>query len=323
MMLIGPATLGVLSLYFGLFSHGLQHDLIHPAVNAVMGTKVKAAELHLWAGVNLALFLSLATFALGFFLYAVHKRMRERLIGMGERSPSFDVGWDAFLSGLVGGSRRVTRTIQTGVLRDYVRLTFLTLLGLLIAAMVFNHAPVYVWPHFPEFDLEGLLVCLLIVSGAVLSTLTNSRITAIAGLGSVGIGVALIFIVFGAPDVAITQLLVETLVVVLFAAAALRLPKLPRNVGSSRVRWGDAFIAVSIGSVITMIILQIVSSPLDLRLTQYFEETSSPEAFGRNIVNVILVDFRALDTFGEITVVVIAALGAYALLRPSKKEGKS
>jgi multicomponent Na+:H+ antiporter subunit A len=59
----------------------------------------------------------------------------------------------------------------------------------------------------------------------------------------------------------------------------------------------------------------VVSAPLDRRLSDYFEATSWPEAFGRNIVNVILVDFRALDTFGEIAVVAVAALAAYALLR--------
>ncbi|NRA99777.1 MAG: DUF4040 domain-containing protein [Rhodobacteraceae bacterium] len=320
MMLVGPAILGALSLYFGLFPGGLQNDLIHPAVNAVMGEKVKAAELKLWAGVNVALFLSLATFALGFILYGLHVRLRERLAAMGERAPSFDVGWDALLRGLVFGARRLTRTIQTGVLRDYVRYTFLTLLALLGGALIFNTEPVYVWPKFPVFEIPGLLVCLLIFSGALLATLTSSRITAIAGLGAVGIGVALIFIVFSAPDVAITQLLVETLIVVLFAAAALRLPKLPRLTGSSKVRWGDALVSVAIGSVIAALIIQIVAVPLDLRLTEYFEVTSFPEAFGRNIVNVILVDFRALDTFGEITVVVVAALGAYALLRPTRRK---
>jgi len=68
-------------------------------------------------------------------------------------------------------------------------------------------------------------------------------------------------------------------------------------------------------AIVTLTLLAVLATPLDRRLTHYFEVTSWPEAFGRNIVNVILVDFRALDTFGEIAVVVIAALSAYALLR--------
>ncbi|MEL6677623.1 MAG: hydrogen gas-evolving membrane-bound hydrogenase subunit E, partial [Pseudomonadota bacterium] len=135
-----------------------------------------------------------------------------------------------------------------------------------------------------------------------------------AALGVVGIGVALIFIVFGAPDVAITQLLVETLVVVLVAVGMLRLPLLDIK-GEAAWRPSDAVLSLAVGVVVTLTLLAVLDTPLDRRLTEYFETASWPEAFGRNIVNVILVDFRALDTFGEIAVVVVAALSAYALLR--------
>ena len=143
-----------------------------------------------------------------------------------------------------------------------------------------------------------------------------------AALGVVGIGVAMIFILFGAPDVAITQLLVETLVIVLVAVALLRLPELDKA-GTRDRRPLDAVLAIAIGGVVTITMLAVLDAPLDRRLTDFFETASWPEAFGRNIVNVILVDFRALDTFGEIAVVVIAALSAYALLRTTKNAGQS
>ena len=139
-----------------------------------------------------------------------------------------------------------------------------------------------------------------------------------AALGGVGIGVAVLFIVFGAPDVAITQLLVETLVIVLVAVALLRLPTL-RLPGADGFRPRDAAISAALGTAVTLVLLAVLETPLDLRLTEYFEVKSWPEAYGRNIVNVILVDFRALDTFGEIAVVVIAALSAYALLRTTNE----
>jgi multicomponent Na+:H+ antiporter subunit A len=148
----------------------------------------------------------------------------------------------------------------------------------------------------------------------LLTLVTYDRIAAIAGLGSVGIGVALVFILYGAPDVAITQLLVETLVVVLFAVAVLRLPRLDKG-GREGFRPVDAALAVAVGAAVTAVLLAVTTGPIDRRLTTYFETTAWPEAFGRNIVNVILVDFRALDTFGEIAVVVIAALGAFAILK--------
>ena len=179
---------------------------------------------------------------------------------------------------------------------------------------------------WPAFDLGDDLrpkhwsILIFVLAGAAVAAMTNSRMTAIAALGTVGIGVALIFIMFGAPDVAITQLLVEVLQVVLVAVAMLKLPHLlPEQVKT--VRWGDLILAGAIGTMTTLVLLHVTATPLDLRLTDWFEATSYPEAFGRNVVNVILVDFRALDTFGEVAVVLIAAMGAYALLRGTRYKG--
>ena len=132
------------------------------------------------------------------------------------------------------------------------------------------------------------------------------------------VGVALIFIMFGAPDVAITQLLVEVLQVVLVAVAMLKLPSLNHEYVKT-VRMWDLLMAAAIGVSTTIVLLSVMDTPFDLRLTEFFEQASAPIAYGRNIVNVILVDFRALDTFGEIAVVVIAALGAFALLRGTRR----
>ncbi|MEO1422422.1 MAG: hydrogen gas-evolving membrane-bound hydrogenase subunit E, partial [Pseudomonadota bacterium] len=173
---------------------------------------------------------------------------------------------------------------------------------------------------FSDLTLQQAALCLLIGAGSLLAMATRSRITAVAALGVVGIGVALIFIVFGAPDVAITQLLVETLVVVLVAVGMLRLPLLD-IAGEPLWRPRDAALAVAVGAVVTLTLLAVLDTPLDRRVTDFYEVASWPEAFGRNIVNVILVDFRALDTFGEIAVVVVAALAAYALLRTRPGEG--
>ena len=103
--------------------------------------------------------------------------------------------------------------------------------------------PVLEWPLL---QIKHWVVIALILAGALLTTTTSSRVAAIAGLGAVGLGVALIFIIFGAPDVAITQLLVETLVVVLFAVAALKLPFLDPG-GRKTHRPADAALAIAIG----------------------------------------------------------------------------
>jgi multicomponent Na+:H+ antiporter subunit A len=122
---------------------------------------------------------------------------------------------------------------------------------------------------------------------------------------------------FSAPDVAITQLLVETLVVVLVAVAMLKLPHLGLAKDRKR-RPVHAALAGVVGVLVTVVLVAVLQGDIDMAIPEYFEVASWPEAYGRNIVNVILVDFRAIDTFGEIAVVVIAALSAYALLRGTR-----
>ena len=105
--------------------------------------------------------------------------------------------------------------------------------------------------------------------------------------------------------------------VVLVAVVMLRMPHLGKQ-GDRDFRPKDLVLALFSGGVVTLTLLSVLAAPLDLRLTQFFEQASWTSAYGRNIVNVILVDFRAIDTFGEVAVVVIAALSAYALLRTGK-----
>jgi len=316
-MLAGPVILAVAGTAFGIFPALLQGTLIDPTAGVLIGDFDKVKELKLWAGVNLPLYLSLATFALGFLLYGFAGRVRAGLAAADRATPTADPIWDDFLKGLKGLAAWQTRAIQTGVLRQYMFVTFATVFVTLAVTMVVRDAGLAL-PAFDTAEPLGIALVALIMLGAGLAAITADRITAMAALGVSGIGVAMVFIVFSAPDVAITQLMVETLVVVLVAVALLRLPRLES--ARQDFRPWDALLAVGVGAVVTVILLAVVAVPLDRRLSDYFEATAWPEAFGRNIVNVILVDFRALDTFGEIAVVVIAALAAYALLRTTRAD---
>ena len=321
-MLAGPVILSVAGLVFGLLPGLAQTYVVNPTVASFLGSTGAAKELKLWAGVNAPLILSAITIALGLAIYLLHRPLRALLVQADAASPNFDVGWDRFLVGLKALAAWQTRLIQPGVLRFYIFATFATV-TVAIGGTLLLRGAVPEDLSFGDVSWKNVALMVLIIAGALLTAVTRSRITAMAALGVVGIGVAIVFIVFGAPDVAITQLLVETLVVVLVAVALLRLPMLDPG-GTRDHRPWDAVLAALVGVITTYVLLSVLDAPLDRRLTDYFEVTSWPEAFGRNIVNVILVDFRALDTFGEIAVVVIAALSAYALLRTttSGKEGE-
>jgi multicomponent Na+:H+ antiporter subunit A len=294
--------------------------LIAPATWAVYGSDVEV-DLYLFREVNAAFLLSLATFALGLILYLAHRRLRAVIARAIEISPiRFDPGWDRVLDGLKAVAEWQTRILQSGVLQRYMVIIFVTLAVGVGATIWVEDALGPVALDFAE-EFDGLVfkhwaVLVFISAGALLTAYTSSRMTAVAALGVVGVGVALIFIMFSAPDVAITQLLVETLTIVLVAVAMLKLPHL--NLAREPRRAGHAVLSVTVGALVALILIAVEQGDIDRRITDYFEAASWPEAYGRNIVNVILVDFRALDTFGEIAVVVIAALAAYALLRGTR-----
>ncbi|WP_405404911.1 putative monovalent cation/H+ antiporter subunit A [Paracoccus sp. Ld10] len=314
-MLAGPLVLGALSLTFGLLPGVLGHYLVGPATQAVTG-EVHDVDLYLWGGVNTALILSMLTFLTGWLVYRRHQAIRDRLAAFEARSPiDFDAGWDRLLDGFKAYAAWQTRMIQTGSLQRYMAVMFATFVVMVGGTYLLKGA----FQGLPGLSGNGVhpiqwTVLGLIVTGAILTVWTHSRMTAVAGMGAAGIGVSLIFIMFSAPDVAITQLLVEVLVVVLVSVVMLRLPYLPRR-SKTLFRTGHAIIAGGAGLVTTVLLMSVMATDFDRRLTAFFEAASYPEAHGRNIVNVILVDFRALDTFGEITVVTIAAIAAFALLR--------
>ncbi|RIH76343.1 Na(+)/H(+) antiporter subunit A [Meiothermus hypogaeus] len=136
-------------------------------------------------------------------------------------------------------------------------------------------------------------------------------------MGIVGAGVALVFLLQNAPDLSITQFLVETLTAILIALVLLQI----RNIGPvPSGRWLDKAVALGFGGVVTLLMLGMLAQPMSPHLSEFFAQKSLPEGFGRNIVNVILVDFRGLDTFGEITVVGLAGLGVWALLKRLRRE---
>ncbi|WP_308915372.1 hydrogen gas-evolving membrane-bound hydrogenase subunit E [Jannaschia sp. LMIT008] len=315
-MLAGPLLLAALGLGFGLFPD-VTEPLLGAMAGAVLGEPV-ALDLYLYGGVNTALILSGATFAVGLVLYLLHGSIRRGLQTFGEGA---DPAWDRLMDGVAAGAKGLANFVQGGRLRVYVFVTFSTL-AVMLAATLIRAGTLPDLFELEELRIKHWAVLIFIVAGAGLVAVTNSRMTAVASLGVVGVGVALVFIIFGAPDVAITQLLVEVLQVVLVAVAMLKLPHMkPENVKT--VRGKDMILSLSIGAMVTLVALHVMATPLDLRITEYFEANSVPQAFGRNIVNVILVDFRALDTFGEIAVVLIAALGAYGLLRGTRYRGGS
>ncbi|MFT3974235.1 MAG: proton-conducting transporter membrane subunit [Amaricoccus sp.] len=304
---LGPLVLAVLGLGFGLAPALAEAWLVGPMARAAGSTP---AHLALWHGVGAPLALSLATWALGAALYLRLDRLRARLSAAEPRLPRAEAAYAAAFAGLLAAARTVTAATQTGRATSYLRASFATLAVLIWGALA---AGGIAWPPVAALASASFVdwaVAAMVLGSVGVVLATRSRLTAIAALGGVGSGIAFVYVLYGATDVAMTQLFVEILVVVFLALAMVHLPA----AGRLPFRPRDAGLAAVLGTGATVAVLAVLGTPLDTGLSRFFEAESYPTAHGRNVVNVILVDFRGFDTLGEISVIVIAAVATIAVL---------
>src|SRR5690606_34446074 len=153
-----------------------------------------------------------------------------------------------------------------------------------------------------------------IVVGIFFTVRTKSRFTAMASLGIIGYGICLIFVFYGAPDLAMTQFTIDTLTVVLFVLVLFKLPPF-LSYHNKRTVFRDAFVSTCFGFLIAIITLQALGAPSDREVSKFYAENAYTLAKGKNAVNVILIDFRGFDTMIKTIVLSITALGVYGLLK--------
>jgi len=310
-----PLVLAGTGLLIGLLPHWLERPLVEPAVASILGIDQLNLKIALWQGFNLPLLLSTATVAGGIILYRMRDKIwSSRMAQPGTHPQGAEAVYVKLFEGVLALARKQTLVFQSGKLSNYLLLTC-GAAGLLLLF------PLSAWegnpPDFSGITLHGMLLCLVMGGAAVLACITPSRLTALLALGIVGLGVALLFVLFSAPDLAITQVLVESLIVVLFMFVAYRLPRF-RTLSSRPKRVADALFSGLAGIMVTVLVIKSQQIQFAHPISDQLAEWSYQLAKGKNVVNVILVDFRALDTFGEVLVLIIAALGVVALVRSVK-----
>ncbi len=309
---VGPVLLAGVSVAFGLAPDRLVVPLVEPAAGAIRGERTELV-LGSWLGVSASLVQALLMLVAGAALYRLHDSALRLLAPFGWLG-----GWgpprayDALMAGIPAVATAQTRVLQHGVLGWYLVVTIATAVGVGAYALLTRGAPL-TWALEPIRAAEAA-VALTMIGGAVAVVRAQSLLVAIAALGSVGYGLAMVFLLFGGPDLALTQFAIETLAVLLFVLALRRLPQFRPLSSRAERRWEGA-LAVAGGVFVTALVLAATAAPHPTPLRDYFAEASLALAKGRNVVNVILVDFRAFDTLGEIVVLAAAALGVMALLR--------
>jgi len=311
---LGPAVLAACGLVAGVFSSGMHGLVSSPLATAVAGVPV-SVTISTVPHLGLALTLSAITVALGIAAYLGANRLRAGVAGfLGAVGWGPDRGFDQAMRGLLRASFSVTAIVQNGRLDIYMTVVFIVVAAtLLIPLTVAGAMPAL--PAFPVMLPHEWVVMAIAVIGLATVLMAKDRLTAIVSLGIQGFAVALLFLLFGAPDLSFTQFMIETLSVVILALVMTRLRLSPsdrRPLGQTLV---DGSIACACGAGLGLLLLSVTQVPFDDRLSEYFNAYSRTVAHGRNVVNVIIVDFRALDTLGEIAVVMITGLAILALIR--------
>jgi multicomponent Na+:H+ antiporter subunit A len=317
--LAGPAVLALLGFIFGFFLEFPVKSLIQPMAIAIAGYRLPV-DLYLWHGLNLPLLLSIFTIAAGAYLFKERRHFRDSKILSRFFTLGPERGYFAIFKAVVWLAAFQTRKLQSGFMRNYLLIILAFTIALvgytLFYAISFDK--IFEAGFTPLYHEIALAVVVIIGVLAVIKM--RSRLGAVAALGVVGYGAALFFVFFGAPDLAMTQFAIETLTVILFVFVLYQLPGFTSFSGSL-TRFRDLIVAGGFGTLMMLIVLAITVKPYDPGLSTFFAENSYTLAKGRNVVNVILVDFRALDTLGEILVIAVAAIGVYALLKLRIKAG--
>ena len=318
-MWLGPAALAGAGLLFGLVPGALA-ALAGSAAAASRGVETVPLTLHLFHGLTPALGLTAISTAAGLALFAMLPKLAARRIPVGRWGPARLYDWS--MDSMNALALEQTRILQSGRLRSYLRTIVVAALALVVAALVRSRS----WPR--ELDFSGIhaheaMLALAILIAIAAAVRSRSRLAALAALGVVGIGIAVIFALFGAPDVAMTLLAAEILTVILLLLVLNHLPTFS-DLGRRAERVRDAVVALSTGALMAVLVLAAPAARRRPGISSFFVDNSYHLAHGRNVVNVILTDFRSLDTLGEITVLAVAGGGVYALLRlrPGREKDK-
>ena len=283
------------------------------ATAAVRSLDVRADAVHLavWHGVNLPLALSALTLAGGAIIAIGDRRVQHMLIA-GSAIPNGAAVYLSMLRTLGATARRVTGVVQNGSLPVYCGV-ILSTAAVLPAATLLRE---WEWPGWPQIgELSDVPIAAAIVLVAFGAASIRRRFSAALFLGAAGYSMAALFVVYGAPDLALTQVTVETLSTVVFVLVLRRLPDRFERQSTTQRRAVRLVIAGLVGATVFVFAIVAAASRTAIPVSDEIIERSVPDGHGRNVVNVILVDFRGLDTLGEITVLAVASIGAVALAR--------
>ncbi|MFT8321341.1 MAG: Na+/H+ antiporter subunit A [Bacillus sp. (in: firmicutes)] len=315
-LLFSPIVLGILVILFFFFPNAVAKYVLKPAFDAVLPTITDTIELKkisAWHGFNVELFMTMGVVAFGILLYVILRKWY-KLYRLYPQVITFNHIYNVGLEFGEKSSKKITDFYMNGMIRNYILYIFAFVLVVLGGSLwMFGGVTIDTSQDAPVSIYEiGFLLVMVVTAVTVL--LSKSRLTSIIAVGALGYVISFFFVLFRAPDLALTQLVVETVTTVLFLLCFYHLPQLKKEITRIPFKVTNAIISIGIGVLVTIIALSANGTRLFDSISGFYEN-SYDLAGAKNIVNAILVDFRGIDTMLEILVLSMAGLGVYTLIK--------
>lgn len=319
-MLISPIILAVTVIVLFFIPNTIGKWIVAPAVMATqpqLYSLPSEAAIHVeaWHGFKyIPFWLTVGVIIVGSLLFMTMKKWRP-VYALQPSNLSLNALYDGIMTFSEKGMNKISRFFMTGVIRTYLIYMFAFFSVMTIAVLFAKGAFELDMSSLSPITLFAVLNAVVAILGTGMVIMSKNRISAIIALGAVGYSVALFFVLFKAPDLALTQLVIETISVALFLLAFRHLPALKTHGETKQNKLVNGIVAVGVGISVTLVALSANSNKLIPSISQFYKDTVHTEAGGGNIVNVILVDYRGFDTLFEIAVLSIAGIAVLGMIR--------
>ncbi|NNP74412.1 monovalent cation/H+ antiporter subunit A [Acinetobacter defluvii] len=320
-----PAILlAILCIAVGLLPALLVENIVNAGTRAsTQMADFAGVHLAIWHGLNLPLLMSVIALIGGvIFYFALAKGSRIREIDLDPKLGRLQgyLIFENFLKYLLRFAQKLKRSTETGSLQTYL-FWIVAFSIVIVATPIFNQGLSTGTRELTHAPFVAIVLWLVLFSGCwMMLWFHHERIKAVLISGAVGLVVTMVFVSMSAPDLALTQITVDVVTTVLLLMSLSLLPQLTPYESSRTQRWRDAILAIGGGLGVGWIAWLLLTRDHN-SISWFFAQQSIPLGGGSNIVNVILVDFRGFDTFGEITVLGIAAIGALCLMDGMRAHG--
>lgn len=325
-MLISPIVLSVLIIALFIFPGLVVTSILEPAVKE-MAPAVFAlypdehVHISAWHGLNLEFYMTVGIFLFGTLLYLSVEKWKNPLYDSLPKKWTLNRVYDAIFPTLERVGEKITMTYMRKNTTAYLSYVFIFLIGTVLTMLIASGSINVTLEYNSPIEWYEIVLGIITVISAIYVIFATSRLMSIIAISVIGFIISLYFVIFRAPDLALTQLVVETITTALFLLCFYFLPKLKTTITPMKLKISNLLIAIGVGTTLTLVGLSSFNHRGFEVISNYF--TNSYELAGaRNIVNAILVDFRAFDTMLEIVVIFATGLGIYTLikLRSTKEE---